>query len=234
VWRRELVGKSTAKASDVAEGSGHRLDCKYAPRAALLDWSLWGFPLSCSQQETAAALGQPKQLVEYRGETLLARAIRLAQESRSLSPVFVVLGANLETILPAGLQDGAVPVINKDWQEGISSSIQAGLRAVHGALPATEGVLLLACDQPRLSSGHLRALQRAFSLEYGAVIVASGYEGFSAPRRIPRSAFRQLFELRGDRGARALFGKPPCRVITVPFPDGEIDIDTPADLDRLH
>jgi len=178
-------------------------------------------------------LGQPKQLLLYEGETLLTRALRLAHEAAA-DPVFVVLGADVEKILPGGLPDGAVPVINKDWQEGISSSIQAGLRAVHGALPATEGVLLLACDQPRLTSGHLRALVRAFSSASGPVMVASGYEGIrGTPAIFPRSAFRQLFELRGDKGARALFGKPPCPIVEVPFPDGEIDIDTPADLDNL-
>jgi molybdenum cofactor cytidylyltransferase len=181
----------------------------------------------------SSRLGQPKQLVEYHGETLLARAIRLAQEAGA-DPVFVVLGANLEAILPAGLSDRAVPVINKDWQEGVSSSIQAGLRSVHGMLPATKGVLLLACDQPRLSVGHLRNLLRAFTSEYGAIIAASAYEGIlGTPAIFPRGAFRQLFELRGDTGARVLFSKPPCPVVGVPFPDGEIDIDTPADLDQL-
>lgn len=181
----------------------------------------------------SSRLGQPKQLVEYHGETLLARAIRLTLEAGS-DPVFVVLGANLEAILPVGLSDRAVPVINKDWAEGISSSIQAGLRAVHGTLPATQGVLLLNCDQPRLSPGHLRDLLRTFSSESGAVIAASAYEGIlGTPAVFPRGAFRQLFELRGDRGARVLFSKPPCRVFGVPFPDGEIDIDTPADLDQL-
>lgn len=181
----------------------------------------------------SARLGQPKQLVEYEGETLLSRAIRLAHEAGA-DPVFVVLGANLEVILPAGLRDVAVPVINKDWQQGISSSIQAGLRAIHGTLPLTKGVCLLACDQPRLSSDHIRALMRAFSSEAGAVIVASGYEGvLGTPAVLPRSAFRQLFELRGDKGARALFSRPPCPLVEVPFPGGEIDIDTPADLNSI-
>ncbi len=178
-------------------------------------------------------LGQPKQLVEYHGETLLARAIRFAQQAGA-GPVFVVLGANLEAILPHGLSDTAVPVINKDWQDGISGSIQAGLRAVHGMLPATEGVLLLACDQPHLSAGHLSALLRAFSSKSASVIAASAYEGaLGTPAVFPRAAFRQLFELRGDRGARAILGKPPCPVVEIPFPDGEVDIDTPADLDQL-
>ena len=191
------------------------------------------FPAIVLAAGASTRLGQPKQLVEYHGETLLARAIRLAQEAGA-DPVFVVLGANLEAILPNGLSDRAVPVINKDWQEGISSSIQAGLRAVHGMLPATDGVLLLTCDQPRLSAEHLSALLREFSSAPGAVIAASAYEGvLGTPAVFPRGAFRQLFELRGDRGARVLLGKPPCPVVGVPFPDGEIDIDTPADLDQL-
>jgi CTP:molybdopterin cytidylyltransferase MocA len=191
------------------------------------------FPAIVLAAGSSMRLGRPKQLVEYEGETLLARAIRLTHEAGA-DPVFAVLGANLDVILPAGLRDGAVPVINKDWQQGVSSSIQAGLRAVHGMLPATEGVCLLACDQPRLSSQHLRALLRAFSSDSGAVIVASRYEGvLGTPAVFPRSAFRQLFELRGDKGARTLFSKPPCRVVEVPFPGGEIDIDTPADLDGL-
>lgn len=182
----------------------------------------------------SSRLGRPKQLVEYQGETLLARAIRLSHEAGG-DPVFVVLGANLEVILPTGLSDKAVPVINKDWQEGISTSIHAGLRAVHGVLPATEGVLLLACDQPRLSVEHLRALMRAFSLQSGAAIAASAYAGVrGTPAVFPRGAFRQLFELRGDTGARALLTKPARPVVGVPFPDGELDIDTPADLDQLY
>jgi molybdenum cofactor cytidylyltransferase len=193
-----------------------------------------GIPAIVLAAGASTRLGQPKQLVEYHGETLLARAISMANESGA-DPVFVVLGANIEAILSTGLRDGSVPVINKDWQEGIASSIQAGLRAVYGELPDTAGVLLLACDQPRLSTGHLRALLRAFSSVSGAVIAASAYEGaLGTPAVFPRSAFRQLFELRGDTGARTLFRKPPCPVVGVPFPDGEIDIDTPADLDQLY
>lgn len=192
-----------------------------------------GIPAIVLAAGASTRLGQPKQLVEYQGETLLARTIRLAQEAGA-DPVFVVLGANLDAILPTGLRDGAVPVINKDWEEGISSSIQAGLRAVHGELPATAGVLLLACDQPRLSVAHLKALLRSFALEYEVVIVTSVYNGaVGIPAVFPRGAFRQLFELRGDTGARALLGKPAFPVIRLPFPDGEIDIDTPADLDQL-
>lgn len=210
------------------------MDCKQprAHRSARLEFM--SIPAIVLAAGSSSRLGRPKQLVEFQGETLLARAIRLANDAGA-NPVFVVLGANLEAILPAGLPDEAIPVVNKDWEEGISTSIQAGLRAVHGVLPATEGVLILACDQPRLSAHHLRALLRAFSSGSGPVIAASMYDGaFGTPSIFPRMGFRQLFELRGDKGARTLFGKPPCPVVGVQFPDGEVDIDTPADLDQLY
>jgi molybdenum cofactor cytidylyltransferase len=45
-------------------------------------------------------LGRPKQLVEYRGETLIARAARIAREA-GLEPVVVVLGAEGEAVRAA-------------------------------------------------------------------------------------------------------------------------------------
>jgi CTP:molybdopterin cytidylyltransferase MocA len=40
--------------------------------------------------------------------------------------------------------------------------------------------------------------------------------------------------LRGDKGARALLVHPPCPLIPIEFPGGEIDIDSPDDLCALE
>ena len=179
-------------------------------------------------------LGQPKQLVAYQGETLLERAIRLAKQSGA-APVLVVLGANLQIIRAATQFDEAIQVFNEHWEQGIASSIQAGMQALDAHAPQTSGVLLMSCDQVRLSAEHLRSLLEAFVAEDEPCIVTSVYAGVEGvPAVFPRALFPELCALRGDKGARSLLVKPLCAVIALPFEGGEVDIDLPADLTQLE
>lgn len=178
-------------------------------------------------------LGQPKQLVMFDGETLLGRTIRLASESGA-APVIVVLGANHERISRAVTMDNVTPVINDHWEQGISSSIHAGLTALTAADSNVNGAMILACDQPRLTSDHLRALLEAFANQPSPCIVSSSYLGvLGIPAIFSRAIFSELFALRGDKGARSLLLNPPCPLIAVPFSGGELDIDSPEDLAEL-
>jgi CTP:molybdopterin cytidylyltransferase MocA len=179
-------------------------------------------------------LGQPKQLLLLGGETLLERALRLSIEAGA-TPVFAVLGAHQQRILQSVPMHNAIPVINDGWEQGISTSIHAGLDALEKSSPNAAAALILTCDQPRLTVDHLRALMDAFAAQAEPVIVASAYAGvLGIPAVFPRIVFAHLRALGGDRGARALLVKPPCRLIQVPFPGGEIDIDDPADLNLLQ
>jgi molybdenum cofactor cytidylyltransferase len=91
--------------------------------------------------------------------------------------------------------------------------------------------LILSCDQPRLTAGHLRALIDTFAAQTDPSIVASAYAGVhGVPAVFPRLVFPDLLALRGDKGARALLVQPPCPLIALPFPGGEVDVDEPADL----
>jgi molybdenum cofactor cytidylyltransferase len=178
-------------------------------------------------------LGQPKQLLMNRGETLLERAIRLANEAGA-APVITVLGANFEMIRASVALTNSIQVINGRWEQGISTSIHAGLHALDEAALDAAGALILACDQPRLTADHLRALIETFAAQAEPSIVASVYAGVvGIPAVFPRMAFPHLHALRGDRGARALLVEPPCPVIAAPFPGGEVDIDQPGDLSQL-
>jgi CTP:molybdopterin cytidylyltransferase MocA len=179
-------------------------------------------------------LGQPKQLLMVGGETLIARAIRLAGEAGA-TPVILVLGAYHEGIGAAINPDSAIPIVNGDWQQGIATSIHAGLRALADLAPQASGALILGCDQPRLTAGHLRALLEAFAAQGSCAIIASAYAGVAGiPAIFPRAVFADLLALRGDQGARALLMQSPRPPIAVPFPGGEIDIDLPADLAELE
>ena len=181
-------------------------------------------------------LGQPKQLLKLDGETLVERAIRLASEAGA-TPVLAVLGAYADSILEAVSFDRlsrerhAAPVIHRGWEQGMATSIHAALDALEQDAPAAEGVLILGCDQPRLSAPHLSALLLAFAAQSAPATVASAYAGIQGmPAVFSRQVFEDLRALRGDQGARVLLKRADRPVIAIPFPGGEVDIDLPHDL----
>jgi len=178
-------------------------------------------------------LGQPKQLLKIGVEFLIEHAIRLANEAGG-APVIVVLGAHYDLIRPSISLKGAIEVFNDQWQQGIASSIQAGIHSLDVFSQAAPGVLILSCDQPRLTAMHLRALIETFAAQSEPAIVASTYAGVQGvPAVFPRNLFPDLLALQGDKGARALLARPSCPVIGIPFDGGEVDIDEPGDLARL-
>ncbi len=148
-------------------------------------------------------LGRPKQLVEYEGETLIARAARIACEA-GLAPVVVVLGAEGEAVR-AAVHSDVVFVLNEAWQEGIASSMHAGLKALEEIAPDAAGVLMMPCDQPRLTAEHLSRLAGSF---VDGCIVASTYAGVrGVPAVFPRNAWDELMRL------RAMWGRGGCWLV---------------------
>jgi CTP:molybdopterin cytidylyltransferase MocA len=178
-------------------------------------------------------LGRLKQLLEFGGETLLARAIRIAAEAGA-EPVLVILGAHAAAISASVPMDHVVTVLNAEWQEGMASSIRAGLRVLSSCAPDAQGAVILGCDQPRLSSDHVRELIQSFEAASTSTVVASVYHGVrGVPAVFPRTIFPRLLALEGDKGARAILADPACTAIDVPFPGGDVDIDLPSDLEQL-
>jgi molybdenum cofactor cytidylyltransferase len=179
-------------------------------------------------------LGQPKQLLTHRGETLLNRAIRVASDGGAL-PVLAILGAEFERIRVSIQSRSVIAVRNDRWRQGMGSSIRAGMRALAVCAPDVQGVLLMSCDQPRLSADHLRTLITGFRSEAAPVIVASSYAGVhGVPAVFPRSTFDELCGLSGDKGARSIIEKASWPVVGVEFAGGEVDIDAPGDLSLLQ
>jgi molybdenum cofactor cytidylyltransferase len=178
-------------------------------------------------------LGRPKQLLEYQGETLLGRAIRLTREA-GISPVIVVLGSDYETIRASLQDDTSIPVHNQRWRQGMASSIQEGMCALRLCAPDAAGVLLMGCDQPRLTGEILHALMAAFDASDEKAVVASAYAGaHGVPAVFPRAKFEELRALQGDKGARSIIDQAQGSVVDVEFPGGDVDIDSPGDLAQL-
>ncbi len=166
-------------------------------------------------------LGRPKQAVILGGETLLARAVRLAHEA-GLSPVFVVVNAQSVDVA-ASIPDTDHLVLNEAAEEGIASSIRAGIRAAQNT-SALEGAVLMTCDQVGTTAEHLRAL-----CADPHRLTGSGYAGkIAVPAYFPATFYNELQALQGDVGARSLLQE----AYVLEAAHLEIDVDTEDDVAR--
>jgi len=170
--------------------------------------------------------GSPKQLVRLEGGLVLHRAVANAASVAGHS-VTVVIGAHAREVAPALRLSSASVVLNRDWAEGLASTIRA---AVRGTPPRCEGLLLLLADQVAVSGEDLRRLFAAWRRH--PVLIAAALHGGAPglPAIFPRWAFTDLLDLRGDRDAGQVLRRNVDRVVRVPMPNAGLALDTPEDL----
>jgi len=174
--------------------------------------------------------GSPKQLVRFNGRPLLHAAVTRAVEAAGHA-VTVVLGANAAELTPLLRHTPASIAINREWSEGLASSIRTGMAHTPGTV---DTVLIMLADQPLVTAEDLRRLLST-ARRNPSSIVAAMYDGVvGVPATFPRWCFRELIELRGDQGARALLHRHADRIVRLPMPDAAVDIDTPEDLLHLE
>jgi molybdenum cofactor cytidylyltransferase len=180
----------------------------------------------------SARLGRPKQLLPYRGRTLLRHVVECAAAG-GCDPVLVVLGARADELLGRLEGTAAHRVLNEAWREGIGSSVRTGVAAVRHRWPDASAVLLLTCDQPRITPDLVRRIGERFDRAEGR-IVACEYAGtIGVPALFERSLFPELLALSGSTGAKPVLEAHPTDVVRLPWPDGAKDIDRPEDLQLL-
>jgi molybdenum cofactor cytidylyltransferase len=180
----------------------------------------------------SSRLGQPKQLLQFRGQSLLRRVVDAATEA-GCWPVVVVIGAERERLKQELAETKELLVENETWERGIGNSIRAGLRTAISAYPKTEAIIVLSCDQPLVDAKTIVALNSKY-VETKKPIIASSYaETLGIPALFARSYFDELFVLDDDAGAKQIILNHRGDVVEFPFPEGAIDIDTPADYEKL-
>lgn len=178
-------------------------------------------------------LGRPKQLVRVAGEPLVRRAVRAALGA-GCAPVVVVTGASAREVETALAGIAATFVHNDAFEEGLASSLRAGVARAIASTPPCDGVLVALVDQPDVDEALLRELLARFAGSHGTRTVACAYAGgFGVPALFPRALAPELLARRGDRGAKALLEERAEEVIAVRFPAGGTDVDVEADLLRL-
>lgn len=172
-------------------------------------------------------MGTPKQLIPIAGVPLIRRAA-LAAVGSGCHPVVVVLGANAHSVR-IELEGMEVYVaINPEWSLGMASSIRCGLEKVLALAPDTEGVVLMLADQPGVTTECLNRLLRGH--EDSGLVAARYNHMVGPPALFPRESFRELSQLQGPFGARALLDRQGDDVLAVDMPEAARDLDTPQDL----
>jgi molybdenum cofactor cytidylyltransferase len=173
--------------------------------------------------------GSPKQLARVSGGTMLQVMLSRAQ-SLAGHAVSVVLGAHAAQIAPALRSSTATLIVNRHWEEGMASSIRAGIAGLPGHCG---GALLLLADQCAVTGDDLKRLADTWRRNPQAIVAAQYAGGFGVPAVFPRSSFPALLALYGERGAQVLLRDPVGPRIGVPMSSAAIDIDTTQDLQTL-
>jgi molybdenum cofactor cytidylyltransferase len=181
---------------------------------------------------SSSRMGAPKQLLRLDDRPLLQHVLDNVRNSK-VRDIVVVLGASAEAVQhEIDLRDVRV-VVNENYQQGMGTSLKAGISAV---APDADSALIVLADQPFVRATTLNALI-AEHRRSKAKIVIPAFRGFRGnPVLLDRSVFPEVLKLAGDIGCRAIFGDHPKGIVRLPVDDIGIllDIDRRDDLEALR
>jgi molybdenum cofactor cytidylyltransferase len=174
--------------------------------------------------------GGAKVLAHHDGTPLVTQVVDRLQ-SAGLSPLIVTVGDHADAIA-AAVADRGVVLVTVDPAAGMSASIRAGVAALSRECDA---LLVALGDQPGIDPTVVQRLVETWERSTSAAVVPVYHDRVPGhPVLFDATLRRRLEALEGDRGARDLLHALGDRVVWMdvdaPVP---VDVDTPADLDRL-
>jgi len=170
-------------------------------------------------------MGTPKQLLPWRKTFILQQVIENAQASR-LGMILLVLGSHADEI--AGkikISSKTRIVINRDFKEGMSSSVKCG---VNNAPEAAEAFMLLLGDQPSIDPDIINKLIDCYQTDKHGIIIPI-YDGHRGHPVVFDVKYKQELLAIGDGGAKIVVGNHIRDILEVHVDSVEVltDIDTP-------
>lgn len=173
-------------------------------------------------------LGRPKQILAYRGSTVLGVTLDAVRRC-GFDQVVVTLGAAADAIRERVDLAGVDVVVVADAGSGCSASLRAALEVVERR---AAGIVLVPGDQPGLSPSAVRLLMHERG---GAPVVVCRYrDGIGHPFWLGRSVFADVAALHGDKGVWKLFESGRFEVAFVDIDEAvPLDVDTWDDYRRL-
>jgi molybdenum cofactor cytidylyltransferase len=179
----------------------------------------------------ASRFGSAKQGARVEGIAMVRRAALAALATGA--GLSVVTGAWVETVT-AELSGLPLQLLhNADWEQGLGSSIACGTRALLQVAVRPEALIVTLADQPLVDMAALRRLIAAHRRAPKRIVAADHGSTRGPPCLFPQRYFVELAALQGAQGAKPLLQRHAHAVDVVPMPEAELDIDTPADYQRL-
>jgi len=166
----------------------------------------------------------PKQLLRLKGGYMIEYVIRASLDSK-LDRIFLVLGYHHKKILKALAEnskyfknDRLEIVINRQYRQGMSSSVRAGLASIGNKFGS---VMFLLGDQPMVDSSLIDLMLKRFYKSGKNICVPVYKEERGNPTIFSRKHFNILQGVKGDSGGRRIILANPDDIL-------KIDTDSPA------
>lgn len=173
-------------------------------------------------------MGFAKQIIRINNEPLLK--ITLDKIESISEDTYCVLGANKDLILEEIHFNNTVVIDNINYEKGLSSSISICIEFFEKKNLNYDGVLFVLGDQPAIETEYFLSIINRFN-EHKTKIIATNYDGKAGvPALFPKSFFKELKIIKGDKGAREILKNKPKSIIFESFRTNLVDIDTNKDL----
>ncbi len=181
---------------------------------------------------SSSRMGKPKMLLPFNGKTFLQHAIDEIKATTNTELV-IVTGCYHDLLKDILLLQQIPFIENENWEDGMGSSLQKGIRYVLKQYSNAAAVIIMVCDQPCISSDLLNELMEA-KQHSGKGVIAAAYNGTTGtPVLFDKKYFNELALLTGQYGAKKIVQKNQEDVADIPFPLGAVDIDTADDYEAL-
>lgn len=175
-------------------------------------------------------MGKNKLLLEFNGRTIIDSLLDALDVSR-VDDIFVVLGHKPEQLIDRVEAHRAIPVINPDYEDGMTSSFKAGLRRVRG-----DAAFLVLGDQVGLDTALLSKMEDTLMFDPHILIVSPVHEGRRGhPVLFRRALFPEILGLGLDKTLRDVVdGHEDAHRLVEGDLWCTLDMDTPEDYERVR
>jgi molybdenum cofactor cytidylyltransferase len=173
----------------------------------------------------SSRMRQAKQLLPWGTSTLLGKAIKEALQSNS-EKVYVVLGAKAESIQMQFNATDVTWILNKNWKNGMGSSISCAINYLVHLKTDYNGILIMLCDQPLIDVDYINKLISTFKRSNKGIVATAYKHSNGVPVLFDKKYLEDLSNLDGNMGAKQIIGDYSKDIIAINPNGKEKDLDT--------